>query len=173
MAGTQYPGFFAGQKLTAAGLNSALPITAIKATDQSLTSNTTLQDDADLQFANLIANAVYELTGILWYTCENTTGKLKLGFAGPAGAALSWVALGTNGTVNPATSLIMDRQAISSTSYILDGPGGTTVMSAHVRGILRMGGTAGTVKLQWAQNGSSATATVMKADSHLSLLRKA
>lgn len=172
MSATQYPTIAAGARATAALVSGIEGLFASKASDQSVTSNTTLQDDADLQFS-VVANAVYEVTGILFYTCDSTTGKLKLGFIAPAGATFSWVALGTNGTVNPATSLIMDRQTISSTSYILDSPGTGTVMTAHIRGLLRIGGTAGTFKAQFAQNGSIATATTMKADTHMRVQRVA
>jgi hypothetical protein len=43
----------------------------------------------------------------------------------------------------------------------------------HVHGLLVVGGTAGTVKLQWAQNTSNVTATILKSGSFLVLRRVA
>lgn len=168
MAATQFPVLTAGTKSTAATLEKLACWYAAKGSDQSVASSTTLVDDVDLQFASLVANAVYKVDGLIIYGADSTN-KIKFGFIAPAGATLTWVLLGTNGNVNPATSFVMDRQTITSTSYVLSGPGNTTFMTAHLRGLLRMSSTAGTFKLQFAQSTSGTNAAILKADTHITL----
>ena len=151
--------FVDGEVLTSADVNTYLVNTlyAVKASDESVTSSTTLQDDEHL-FASVAANSVYEVTVALRGTA-NSSGDLKVQFAGPAGATglfgagkdHSCVTLGTpNGPISLSTA---------------------TPDTVFFMGTLTVGGTAGTFKLQWAQNTSNATATTLQAGSYMVLRR--
>lgn len=163
-------GFSAGQQPTAGQINDLLPLFAYKTADESLTSNTTNQDDDHLVLT-VAANTVYTLYGVLKYSADSAA-DLKMGFVGPTGATLDW---GCHGLLSTATgisgSVAMDAQAITQTAFLLGGSttGNTQLMIAVVFGLLITSATAGTFKLQWAQSSSNATATIMRAGSFLKL----
>lgn len=166
-----YPSLYAGQRFTASLAQSMVPIYAVKAADESVTSSTTLQDDDELQ-VSVEASAVYEVTGLLIFGAD-PAGDLKLGWSAPTSATFSWALMGGNASIAATSgSVILDRQTITSTGYQLGGvTANTTIMTARLRGILRVSTTAGTFKLQWAQLASSVNATIMKADSWIRLRR--
>lgn len=169
-----YPTWAAGQRVTAAQLTAAQPLEAWKAGDTTRASSTTTSADPDLTL-NVEAGARYKLTGALFYGARSDT-DLKFGWSAPAGAVLTWhghcQATATSGTTGDA---IYDVQSISTTAY---APGGaaadnTTIMVVLLHGELVVGGSAGTFSLNWAQNTSNATGTVLKANSHITLKRVA
>lgn len=134
-----------------------------------ITSSTTLADDGVLQLA-VAANSVYVLQAMIVYTAS-AAGDIKLGWSGPSGATLTWTPCGlTTTTSASAGSVRLPSKTISDT----DIPGAvdvSTPVTALPTGLLVVGATAGTFKLQWAQGTSDATATVVKAGSYLMLTR--
>jgi len=135
---------------------------ALKLTDESLTSSTTLQNDDTLLFP-VEASATYEFTATVVYV-GNTTGDFKLAFTFPSGATLYWVGKGT------PIGLDNSFGAASGTSLAYSGE--TTNQSIVVQAVLTTGSTAGTLQLQWAQNTSNATATVVKTGSFIRAQRR-
>lgn len=142
-----------------------------KAADQSVTSSTTLVDDADLQFP-AVAGEVWELEGVLFAEGAQT-GDLAVRVSAPSGVTGYWQALGPNAsaTAATATSVYPAGQAfnVGPTVGML---GAGVVAPVQVRGLLTVG-TAGTVKLQWAQGTADATATTVHAGSYLRARRVA
>lgn len=141
---------------------------AQKTATESVTSSTTLQDDDHL-FVAVEANAVYEIALILSYDAGGA-GDLKTSMTVPAGASLVGVASGIN---SPGTLITDDF--VSAWTGVMNpgglGAGTTAAMSAQ--GLLTVAGTAGDVRLQWAQLVSSSTATRLFAGSYLLLRRVA
>ena len=88
MATTNYPNILAGQRITAALLNSMQPQTVIKPTDQSVTSSTTVVNDNDLVSA-VLASATYIFTCYLDYE-GGTTGSSDLKWVWSVPLASSW-----------------------------------------------------------------------------------
>lgn len=155
----------AGQRLTAALLQGIAPLAALKGTDQSLTTNTTLQNDSAL-FLPVAANAGYFV--VTYFAYEGGTqgsSDMKWQWTGPAGATLSLtdVYYPTSGGIGANTNIA----AITGLSVVrTTGTDGAGVKLAQLMfGTLTTSSTAGTFQFQWAQNTSSATATIMHAGS--------
>ncbi|MFE3762264.1 hypothetical protein ACFXPI_10925 [Streptomyces sp. NPDC059104] len=171
-----YPVISAGQRITAGLLTSMLPAPIFKAADQSVTNSTTNVNDNHLLSA-VAANATYIITGMLLYSARTDT-DVKIGFSGPSGAAMDWIAHaqsqdGTGGLAS--TGVVVDKQSIGNTSFPLGGFGAenTTIMTAPLWGRLVTSSTAGTFQLNWAQRVSNATASIMRANSWILLTRVA
>lgn len=140
----------------------------VKSADETVTSSTTLQDDDQLQIA-VAANTSYWMRLFVMYT-GLAVADLKVSFAGPAGATLRWVSDGIGGTgaaVVDQVSRTLQGLGNSPSYGCVDGQ----QMCGLGKGVLTVGGTAGTLKLQWAQLASSATATRIYAGSALILTR--
>ena len=176
MPGTPYPTFTAGQKVTAAMMQATVPLVATKAIDQSVTSSTTLVNDADFQFS-VLANASYVIDSYLQWVGSNT-GNIKFAFTFPTPGTLHWAALGPNdtdagfasgGTRGGSEWWIKNAQTSSPTGSI-QYAASTAGLNGRISGLL-VGQTAGTVVLQWAQLTSNATATTLKSGSWMSLRR--
>lgn len=156
--------FSAGQKVTAALLNAIVTRQFIaKASAEAVTSSTVLQDDNDFQVtldpgtylvqAYIVASAAEAGDLKTAWTHSGTMTVIRY-CAGPAEASTD------------RQSTLMVHQAASETTaipYGIDGTGTTLV-----RETLYVTCTAtGTLKLQWAQNTSSATATTLTTSSTL------
>jgi hypothetical protein len=136
-----------------------------KTATETVTSSTTLQDDDHLTVA-LEANTTYEFDGALYLTGSDA-GDIKIAFTVPAGAAVMWGAVGLATT---AAGIVGDASlswfnVSGSARSFANGAGTGSVV--FVRGVVRVGATAGDLHLQWAQNTSDGTATSMWADSNL------
>lgn len=162
-------GLLAGQRLTAAGLQAIAPLQAWKSSDTSRASTTTLTADPDLTFP-VAASAVYRLDGLLGYTGDVTgSGGIQFAFTVPAGATLQWSAFYYATAVSAAgLNLAGTAGAGIAISAVTDG---AVQLPVFVRGWLSVSTTPGTLALTWAQNASDANATVLKAGSHLTLMR--
>lgn len=138
---------------------------ARKPADESVTSNTTTQDDNDLVVA-VVANGVYLVTWDLRIDGA-TGGDFKYFFTGPTAATMTWNSMGhaAADTTNVAPT-ITDAPLISTN--VTHGTLGTGTIS-HIRGngILVVSVTGGNFQLVWAQGTSSGTATTAKTGSWL------
>jgi len=164
------PVFVDGNVLTAAQVNSWLePVAAVKTSDESVTSSTALQNDNELVVA-VAANATYHLTAYLDYE-GGTLGAsdLKFGWTFPAGLTMSYVASRiSNITGNPAGG----GGVVIQTGVPISGSSGAgNSQSVSMDGTVVVSSTAGSLQLQWAQNTSSGTATIVHAKSYISLQR--
>lgn len=136
--------------------------------DVSLTSNTTLANITGLS-STAAANTRYRIQATLFYTAA-TAGDLKIGFTTPASATVIY---GLQGLVSSATLITGAYSPGFST-----GSGGLTAGGVDATNLfltveltLQTAGTAGTFQLQFAQGTSSATATVIKANSTMTVCR--
>lgn len=179
-----YPQPLAGQRLRASTLRDMLPKTARKAQDTSRPATTTATADPDLQFP-VDANAVYVWDGFLKYDAA-TGGDFLVDFSVPTGALGEWGAHGPGIVVIGAddSPLALQTGTVQSTGYMLrvevndvtqsrtyGGLGVGTGITVLIAGTLRMGATAGTFSLDWAQGTSNATATTVFTDSWLKMTR--
>lgn len=171
---SKYPAVLAGQRITASLLASMLPDVVAKTTTENLASSTTLQNDDEL-FSSVEANATYDVELWLLHSSDSgADGDIKVGWTGPSGASMTWGVQGSNEAATSstaATSINLQTRTIGETANF--GGGGSTGTSAYIRGRLTTAGTAGTLRLQWAQRSSSATATQVRAGSILRLRRTA
>lgn len=160
--------FTAGTALTAAKLN-AINGYVIKTADQSVTSSTTLVNDTHLSFA-IPASGTYIVDAWLYgVSAANAAGDLAVGFSFPAGTFHAGGAGGPD--INLASNSIEPGEWLAALS-VASGTGvvafglSTTVTQSHVHGIL-IATAAGTLQLMWAQYGSNASASTLKAGSHM------
>lgn len=130
---------------------------AIKATDETVTSSTTLQDDDDLS-VSLEANTAYSFE--MFLDIDTTaTADFKFKVVVPSG---------TNARGVPQTAV--NAYSISDlTVDISPNFASTEVRGYTITGSVVTSGTSGTLQLQWAQNTSDATGTTLKEGSWIRL----
>lgn len=132
-------------------------IFARKPTNETVANSNTLQDDDDLG-APVGANTVYAVKAWLHWQGPGTPGPgIRAGWSAPAGAALDW---GDDGDSN---ELYLSLASVASRAGTLQQ------RWLALTGLLVVGGTAGDLRLRWAQNTASATATTVYANSWLRL----
>lgn len=148
-------------------LRSTDILLARKTADEPVTSSTALQDDDHLTLP-VVAGAVYALDCFLDVEAD-PAADIVLGWSAPAGAVLSWTETGISaGNAGNIGSIKQSRLDVTASSAVGIVAAGSVVRPA---GVLRVGGTAGSLRLRWAQSASSTTPTVLKADSWIRLMR--
>lgn len=172
MAAESYPTWVGGQDITADLLNAMLPKVVRKTADTSRASTTTATADPELTIS-LEANAVYIWDGWLKYFAD-PAADLTVDFTAPTGTLGEWVGFAA-GSGTSGVAVTTGYSIRTETNDIQQGRNyyGTTD-SQHgllLRGTIRVGSTAGTFSLDWAQGTSNATATVVYTDSWLRFQR--
>jgi hypothetical protein len=162
MSATQFVPWAAGQKITATELANMQPFFAIKPSLQAVTSSTVLVDDTDLQCVIAVSSGTFVFDLFLNYfggTIGSSDLKMTMQYTGTTSSAI-W---GVHGISTAATNQLgAAATSLGSTAAI--GTSGGTFFTAFIGGSLVIS-SAGTLKLQWAQNTSSATATTMRQNS--------
>ena len=143
---------FINRRLLASGLTTFVP----KAASESVTSSITLQDDDDLSFTTE-ASAVYAFESILIVSSASAIPDFQFQWVEADGTWDFRYSVGT------ATSAINEGTAAAAVSLAA-----ATGIPLHFVGSIVAGATGGVFKLQWAQNTSDATATVVELGSWLS-----
>jgi hypothetical protein len=142
--------------------------TAYKTADEPVDS-ATLQDDNHLA-VSLTANAVYALDMFLDVEGDSTA-DITMGWAVPAGTAMSWTESGPSaGNGNNIASIKYNRLGAADSSGVGILPTGTAVTPS---GNVRVGATGGTLTFRWAQTTTNAIPTILKTGSWLRLHRMA
>lgn len=165
-----YPTISAGQTVTAGLLASMLPLSVVKTTDESRSSNATMTTDNALTLA-VAAGATYLLEAYVSYSqnlAASSTSGIKLGWTAPSGSTLVWSSDGTDGPTS-LTGQDVTSNSLATTRSLPSNLG--TSMRAAPTGSLVVGGTAGTFGLQWAQVSSSTTPLLVRAGSWIRLIR--
>lgn len=172
MAGEVYPTILAGQKITTTLLESMQTVYAIKTASTSRASTTTVTADPELQFT-VVAGAEY--VGEFYFRISgDAAADMDVQFTTPAGATGSWGSTGqlAGTSATDADTRTSIRRALNAEIQQSTPTTGTAqINEGHFR--ITMGGTGGTFSIDWAQTVSNATATVMEADSWVSLTRVA
>ena len=160
--------FKAGNRQTAAALNGAIGLTAIKGADTARTSTTTLTADPDLTVA-VLANTTYVVRFSLLYKGGATNASdFKFGFSVPAGATFAGGAITI---ANPLAVAILPVASASSVLVSYSNGTGNPLWCQVTAGLI-VSGTAGSLALTWAQNTSSGTATTLMTGSSLQAVAK-
>lgn len=146
--------------------------TAYRSTDDTAVNNSTTLIDEDTLQLDVAASQRYDVEALIMYQ-SNATADFKLKFDAPTGSTFWWtpngVATATAGGSGNA-GIDQRRYALGDTAALggLDA-GGSTVAVAHVRGTLITSTTAGTFKVQYAQNTADVSDTKTKPGSVLHL----
>jgi hypothetical protein len=135
-----------------------------KASDESVTSSTTLQDDDDLQFA-IGANETWVGSIELWVGDALSTTGIKFSVDTPAGSAgkVSWLASQYGNGIHAFNSTV----GVSTTVDYVAGYWASVTGSLRIEFSVANGATAGNAKLKWAQSTSSGTALKVLSGSNL------
>lgn len=156
--------FLALQELTADELNAHLGLFARKATDETVNNSATLQNDDHL-LVSVVAGDIYELTARLVIS-SGTTPDFKFGWTFPSGLTMSYDIF--EGETSTAADIFRGPFVQTDVPVI---PGIGSNQPVRVSGLVVVGSTAGSLRLQWAQNTANASDTIVRANSYL-ILRK-
>ena len=160
------PTWSVGQVLAAADVNSwFIPLVGIKSGDQTISSQTTLINDADMRVA-VAANATYEFKVYLRYS-SGTGQDWKSSFNVPAGAIARFQFLGRDISGNFAG----DAEYTAASTITSQGRGVGVLSNAQFLGTVVTAGTAGNFIFQWSQNTSGAFNTTLYQYSYLTARR--
>jgi hypothetical protein len=161
---SQYGAFSVFQRLTADSLNSLIPDTTVKQTVQTVTSSTTFVSDTELFTPNLAIGQWDVVFEMLWggAVALKTQWLVTGTMAGPKRIAGPYSA-----TTDSGDNVTTRFAASGYTTGIVYGPrAGNAAAWAQERSLVTV--TApGFITLQWAQNVSSATGTVMNVGSYV------
>lgn len=140
------------------------PTTEYKTADQSVTSSTTLVNVTDLVFA-IGASERWGYRFVIFYDAT-TGGDIKFAITAPAGVAdLRW---GSGVTRGPGEGTWADATVSGSgTERGFAGRGAGDIASLVIEGFVENGATGGSIQLQFAQNTSNGTASIVKENSYL------
>lgn len=163
----------AGQKMVAEDFRDQVDDFAYKISDQGPVTNNTIQNDDHL-FHTLEANGIWQIGGMLVWTCASATPDIQIGFDIPSGAAMRWygAAAGTN----------LASQLGSISSYAPNGTGtvflGTNDSATYpsgmiLTGMVETGSTPGTLQLKWSQVTTNANGVTMNQYSYTWIRRRA
>ena len=145
-----------------------------KTADESVASSTTLQNDDHFTFT-LAATATYWIQGMLMLDAGQT-GDFKSDWTGPAGTVVSIAWLGDSiGTAGGSNEISHALQNALTDVVAFGGAqsGGGTIRPIQFQGTIRTTGTSGTLQWRFAQNSSTVTPTIIKANSAMELHRRA
>ncbi|HEY6020341.1 MAG TPA: hypothetical protein VIY48_10670, partial [Candidatus Paceibacterota bacterium] len=146
-------------------------VRARRTSDDGRTNNTIA---ADTQIViPVVANAVYEIDGILFFTSASVTPDVAIQFDGPASSNGLWqsVAPPTSATTDDSTVRTVATPFATSRTYGLQTA--SQIFGFPVSGMLETAGTAGNFTLSWAQSTTNATPTTIKTYSWIRLSRVA
>lgn len=157
-------------------LSTGFPgILKYKTQDTSTASDAAYDDDPHLA-ASVLANAVYfvEVYGVYQ---AGATGQIKFQMTHPSGSTLeagSWeYDAGTDAASQVNWAANASLGSSSPTAFVAGLVGTGANVPFRLQGTLIVGSTAGTLALQWAQNVSNATATILRKGTTMRLTRAA
>ena len=154
----------AGSRILAALIAAVAPNAAFKGADESVTSSTTLQND-DALFLQLTANSTWIFIGFASLTgAAIGSGDFKGQFTAPSGSTVVVEAIGySTSSAGPLNGNAVRAASATFTA----GINGATASPLLLIGSVIVGNTSGNLQLQWAENTSSGTPTVVKAGAFL------
>jgi hypothetical protein len=150
-------------QLTAGAIATLRPVFKKKDNDESVAASTTLQSDNDLGFT-VNPNEVWVARWVLGVDAP-LAAQIKVGITVPSGTyRLHILGPQTSEAAAPWSTAV---DSLTSGSAAMGTGGAGVVVPVYVDALIRVGATGGTVTLQWAQNASNGTPTIVKADSYL------
>lgn len=127
----------------------------VKTADESVTSSTTLQSDDHLAGIPLAADTYYDIDGYIEAEGDVSNGKVALTFTN---APQDFHVAAISDDASNARAFSASASGASAVVVLLGAGTKTCVL---IKGMVRTNATTGgTVDLQWAQNGLSATAMI-------------
>lgn len=141
-----------------------------KAADETVNNNATLQGDNELFLAVPTAGTFQFELNVLY--SASTVADIKFAFTWPAGVTAFWSAMGlATGAGSLTGDCTFSFTNLGGTSVAFGGIAVGTPVPIRMFGEIIMGGTAGTLQLQWAQQNLEATNATVHSSSNFRLWR--
>lgn len=138
---------------------------ALKTADESVTNSAAYQNDDEL-FVPVTAGGTYIVEGYIVYDTTSEAG-INLRMTGPTGTGLwTFFAVDASGGTTSSGPVRTKPGSNNSGAAYLGGSGGD--MTALLRGTF-LPTADGTLTFEWSQNAASTTATIVRANSWLSV----
>lgn len=146
---------------------------ARKTADETVNNSAVMQDDDHLVIA-VGANETWRIQGLL-HVATGLTPDFKAQFTVPAGATYLGMFFGstTSASAGNLNSMARGLSLAAAAAADLGGVGTGFTLPVVVSGVLVVGGTAGNLTLQWAQNTQDASDTKVLTNSWLEARRVA
>jgi len=154
--------FAAGEAPSATKFEALVPKIVAKVADETVNNSSAMQNDNEL-FIAVAASKKYRLLSRIIYN-SNSTADMKFQFTYPVGLTATYSLLCVGSGL--ATWAVYEQYETGV--GIVEGAGADR--SIIINGTVAVGGTAGTLQLQWAQNTANLSNTVVKAGSYLELV---
>ena len=147
-------------------LEALSPIWSYLSADSTPVNNSVTYADTGLSFTATSGHRYVLMTDVVY---SSATGPdINFRWSVPAGATMPWQAWGLAlGIATVEGDLKAETRATAATGVGLGGAGTGVKLSARPGALLVMGGTSGTVKLEFSQNAMVASDTVVHANSWL------
>jgi hypothetical protein len=143
-------------------------LVAVKAADTTRASTTALADDPDLQLLNLSNSARYQIEVALWETGASSGGDLKYTFRTSAGSS------GNYSVRQESTGGNFQSVNDTWTGTNVSNTDGSNLKANIFQGQFATGSSRPAfLVLQWAQNSSDPSGTVLKTGSYMTAQRLA
>lgn len=158
------PTWVPGQILTSSDVNTYfVPKPVIKPSDTSRNSTTSMTNDPDLLLA-LAGSASYTINGVIFYSGPSAgSSDIKWTFTVPSGSNGQYFVAHQN-LSGQFTGAFQSNWTDTLTANT-NGVG--SIMCLAIQGITVTGGSSGNLRMQWAQNTSNATNTIVQNQSYL------
>jgi hypothetical protein len=145
-------------------------VTLWHSADQTVNNNATLVNITGLS-APLAATGKYVFESFIVYDSVTNVPDMKIAVNCPAAATMHWVPNGLDPTSTTRVGAIDFRDALGAGFFTTGTTGGSLQTIISPKGIVRTGGTAGTLDMQFAQSTATAENTVLRADSYMRVTR--
>lgn len=142
------------------------PTVVRKSADETVNNSATLQDDNHL-VVSAGANETWRLFYNLWYI-SNSTADIKITVVGPAGSSGWFSPVGMRYRNSAGTDQSSTRVALGTSQ---DLEGSVVVSTVQIIADVQTSSTAGSIKLQWAQNTATVVNTIVYAGSTVEAIK--
>ncbi len=137
----------------------------VKLADEDLENSSTLQDDDELVLP-MEANKTYQID-LLIITFTDAAPDFQFAFTGPTGCKISIGVIAGDGGTTMTNSYKTGTTTTPAISVIRVSGQGNQII--HIKGSVRVAGSAGDFKLRWAQNTSNAFTTTVVEGSYMKI----
>lgn len=135
------------------------PLFAYVTADQSFATNA-LGNVTGLALSPLVANAVYEFEAVVAYDGGNVGSDLQIAFTTTNTTFIRWSAVGNGGASVAPVSIVGSGTAM--TDIPTNSTAFGTDLSIHVKGLLIVGATDGSIQLQAATTTAGNTVNILR-----------
>lgn len=163
---------YAGQEVLASTVTEIMGRSAVKTSDTTVNASTTLVDATGLSLT-LDADSTYILDSYIAYS-SGATPDIKFAWTIPTGMTGHWALFGQTSSATGSVGSMDMRHATSFTTALAAAGSGSfsSLMVVLPRAYL-VTDSAGTLQLQFAQNTSNASDTIVKTGSWIRCMKVA